>query len=149
MSSHNLFRPSPVEAEVYANIPALLVFDIEPELLVFFEETCNMARSEYDIDLVISEALLHISDLNYLEDGLTALRHQLLLCHSQENGYAPHDGEALADSTVKLARCMHAKFLALGAYLADGTLPFQFSKFINNYSYTPTPVLEKCLDYLP
>jgi hypothetical protein len=137
-----------VPAELIERIPNLLVFEINSELETFFEETCNMARGEYDIDLLLAEALLYISDRNYLEPGLEALHAQLLDCHSQERGFSPHDGPVLAEASVKLARSMSQKFDHLGAYLPDGTLPFQFKNFTDIYSYTPTPVLERCLEFI-
>lgn len=142
------FRATPA-AFVEERIPDLLVFEIDKELETFFESTADLPKGEYDIDLLVSEVLLHISHRAFLEEGLHELQNQMREVYSQEKGFSLVDGPIMAESAVQLGRGMVKKFDAINAYLPDGTLPYQFKKFINTYCYTPIPVLEKCLDFLP
>ena len=124
------------------------MFDIEHELEEFFENTASLHRSEYSLDMVVGEILLYISDKNYAKIGLEAMERDLIEMHCPSNGYGPEDGLALATASTTLGNKMLQRFLDLNAYLSDGTLPYELDQWIRKDSYTPTPVLRKCLDYV-
>ncbi len=107
-----------------------------------------MHQSEYSIDMVVQEILLYIADINFAEIGLQAMERDLEMCHNVSNGYPPETGRVLAKASTILGRKLVQRFIDIGAYLSDGTLPFEMFKWIRTSSYAPTPVLRKCLDYV-
>lgn len=144
-SKYHIFDPTFIP--LYQRIPELLVVELKEELEIFFEETANIHECDYDLDVIVKEIMMFISDNNFVTSGLQMLKTNITDCHSQANGYAPDDGEALGNATYKLGLALFQKFNGMNAYLNDGTLPFEFSRWIDYKTLLPVPVFKKCLDY--
>jgi hypothetical protein len=125
-----------------------LILELDDALTEFFDDTANMAHDTYSIRDLVSEAVMYISDEHMIEYGLQALRTDVEYYHSQGSGFGVEDGVTLGKATQKLGKAMHQKFVALKAYLPDGSLPFVFTQFMNPDAYLPVPVMVKCLDFV-
>ena len=138
-----MYRPLTPSTTGYANVPDSLIIDIRDELVQFQTDAADLRDVEYYNDELVTEVLLFISDRNYLQTGIEDLRKHFY--HMLVRDGHHFDAEVFSKAVVKLATALSTRLIALGAYMADGNLPFEIKKWIT----TSEPVLTKNLDYMP
>lgn len=145
MNSPDIFRRAVIPSSVpgYDKVPPGIIVDLDPEISVFYNESANMREFEANPDEIMEEILMHICHEHFARDGLDALGEDIKYYHTRENGI--EDGECLAAAATKLGHAMVDRFKTMGAYLPDGTLPFEMKGWLGD----TTVILGKCLDYVP
>lgn len=134
----------------YRAVPDAIILEFVNEIREFNEATSYMRVCEFELDEILSEILLFISDRNFVDTGVEELAQQFRLIHGRncDDGHEDliSDGVIMGDAVTTLAHAMASKFKDLELYLLDGNLPFSYKEcLVDDTAF----VFAKLLDYKP
>lgn len=134
----------------YGAVPDVLILDVVDEMRDFNEAISHLRVCEFELDEIMSEVILFISDKEFIDTGIEDLAKQFRLIHGRHNDEGDvdlvADGDIMADAVANLAHSLVWRFKELDMYLVDGNLPYAYKESLlgeNSFVFT------KFLDYKP
>jgi hypothetical protein len=131
----------------YLFVPEMIILDLEEAMRVFYEQVARMDNCDNvlfvtELDYLLDEIVMYISDINFFHDGIESLGKEIITMYTQRNEL--EDGKILAAAAKQLAHALVEQISIYRLYVDSGVFPYQHSGWLSPYS----PSFSKNLEFV-